>query len=485
MAEKMKNHTGKKQPARNSTLVRRYSCWFSLVLLVNLLLVTGLVYQRSRQTLADEWRYQLSQMADRVIAEYQRLQPAHLANVDWATQLNQEMNRTGITVAVYESTAAANAYFAESGWSDPTAAGLIGQRATDALAGLRPFWLTEDQALLAASVRTADGRMAIILLGLQRRTDTAAFLAIGQPALLTFLAVSLPTLMLSLVFLTLIARPVKQMARMADRIAGGDYRQQVTVGGHDEIARLGKALNQMAVRLGVLEHSRKMILSGLSHELRTPITSIKAYTQGLIDNVISEAEKAEALAVISTETERLRVLVENTIQAAADPDAWPINRRPVDLAELITGVCRQMEAAARQKQVSVTCSAVPGQRALCDPYQMRQVLINVLDNALRYAPASTVVSLALTREGPDYDIAVSDEGAGIAPELLPHIFEPLVKDAASHGSGLGLYLSARIMAAHGGSIIVDETGPSGTRFIIRLPNEQADPADQMADHSNY
>jgi signal transduction histidine kinase len=109
----------------------------------------------------------------------------------------------------------------------------------------------------------------------------------------------------------------------------------------------------------------------------------------------------------------------------------------------------------------------------------------VLDNALRYAPASTVVSLALTREGPDYDIAVSDEGAGIAPELLPHIFEPLVKDAASHGSGLGLYLSARIMAAHGGSIIVDETGPSGTRFIIRLPNEQADPADQMADHSNY
>lgn len=471
MTVKLKKQTDKGKPARSSTLVRRYSCWFSLVLLVNLLLVTGLVYQRGRQTLADEWRYQLSQMADRIIAEYQRLQPAHLANVDWATQLNQEMNRTGITVAVYESTAATNAYYAESGWSDPSAAALVGQRALAALAGLRPFWLTDDRALLAASVRTADGRMAIILLGLQRRTDAAAYLAIGRPALLTFFAVSLPTLLLSLVFLTLIARPVRRMARMADRIAGGDYHQQVTVVGHDEVAGLGKALNQMAVRLGVLEHSRKMILSGLSHELRTPITSIKAYTQGLIDDVVNEDERSEALAIISAETERLRILVENTIQAAADPDNWPINRRPIDLAKLINGVCRQMEAAARQKQVSVACSVASGQTAQCDPYQMRQVLINVLDNALRYAPASSVVLIELNREGPDYIITVSDEGAGIPQELLPHIFEPLVKDAASHGSGLGLYLSARIMAAHGGSIRIGETGPSGTRICIRLPAE--------------
>lgn len=461
---------------KRRTLLRQYFLAFGAILLVNLALATWLIVEQTGNAVVDEWHYQLNDMADRAIADYQRRQLSQLTNAQWAAQNNQPAvgNLSGVYVAAYEPTGDTNQYNPQAGWSDDLAAGLIGDRAATVLAGQRLFWLSDNQALLAVSTRTTAGRPAILLLGLPRRTDMALVLRFGRPVLLGLLAVSLPTLLLALVFFRRITRPVTRMAGMAEAVAQGDFRQRIEQPGQNEIGDLGRSLNQMAAQLAAAEQGRRILLSGLSHELRTPLTIIKANTRGILDGVVPPAEQADYLQATAAETERLGMLIENYLQSATLPAEWPLNRQLTDLADLARRVVRQMALPTGQALLRLDLQAPAQMPVRADGYQLRQVLINLLDNAMHYSPPGGVIKVVLMMEPGFAVLTVQDRGPGIPPELLPSVCEPLVKGADSKGSGLGLYLCRRIVEAHHGSILLESAPGGGVCVTVRLPATGAD-----------
>jgi signal transduction histidine kinase len=454
---------------KRHALLRQYLLLFSAILLVNLGLASAITWQQSRSLLRDEWRYQLSEMAERVVNVYQRSQLNHLSNVNWTEQLNANSALTGLYLAAYEPATDRLVYDPLVGWSDRQAAGLIGDRATLVLAGERQFWLTSDQALLALSVRTAAGRLAILLLGLPRRADPALFLRLGRPILLVLLAVSLPTLLLAWLFLRRITRPLREMADLAEAVARGEYRPLTGPVKANELGDLGRALDGMSARLAAADQARRIYLSGLSHELRKPLTSIKLNIQGILDHVIPPQEEKACLEIAAAESERLRALIDNTIQSASDPAQWPQNRQNIDLGRLVRATARQMSLSCQDKRLRITVDGPESLLIDADDGQLRQVLINLLDNAGRFAPTGSAITISLARDAGRAIVSVTDQGPGIDPAILPRLFKEPIKRPGSPGSGLGLYLCQRLIDAHGGAIEAKRASDGGACIRFSLP----------------
>jgi two-component system, OmpR family, sensor histidine kinase BaeS len=469
----------RRSPWRPRTLFGRFLTVFSLILLANLILAAVLIFSQSQAAVTATLRYQLGEAAGRLTDDYQRRQLSNLTNAQWANSTNLgAASLAGIEVAAYEPQNGAAGYDAKQGWSDPKAAETIGERAGQVLAGRRLFWLDQGKAYLAVPVRTANN-WAILLLSLPQPSASTGLANYGRPILFTLLAVSLPTLVLAFLLVRRLARPIAQMAQMADAVAAGDFSRRAPPAGDQEIDMLGASLNQMAVQLGQAEQDRLLLVRGISHDLRTPLTTIKANTQAMLDGIIPADESREILADTIGEIDRLRGLADNLLLAAGQGAHWPLRLEPQDLADIVRRTVSQMQFLAGQSGQTIR-TALPDRLVVTiDGQQIRQALVNLLDNAIRYGrPGGDIqVSLAAARDGTS--LAVQDEGPGIPPEVQSRLFQPLVKGYASAGSGLGLYLCRRIAEAHGGSIAANSSS-SGTCVTLLLPgrNQPETTADQ-------
>ncbi|HBP37694.1 MAG TPA: hypothetical protein DD640_02935 [Clostridiales bacterium] len=461
------------KPTGCRTLFSRFLLGFGLILLVNLFLASFLTFSQTRAAVTAELRYRLNIASERIITDYQERQLTNLSNAQWTNTSNTSTDSSwsGIRVAAYQPSSSVSAYNAEAGWSDQEAADLIGSRAYQVLAGQRVFWQTEDLACLAVPVRLQAGQIAILLISLPRSNPAALFPTYGWPALLTLLAVSLPTLGLAYLVLRRITRPVSQMVQTADAVAQGDYRQKSAYRQSDEIGILSQAINQMADRLAAAEQARKLLLSGLSHELRTPLTTIKANTQALQDGILTIEEQPEYLADTLSEIDRLRGLVDNLLLAADPSDVWPIRKQPADLAQLVRLILRQMQVRTGQAGLSVRADLPESAPAALDQQQIRQLLFNLIDNAIRFSPPAGMINIRLTAQEDSWLLTVQNSGPPIPENLLPHIFEPLVKSPQSSGSGLGLYLCRRIAELHQGEISLVSNAADGTVITVQLPRD--------------
>jgi signal transduction histidine kinase len=451
----------------------RFIAAFSLILLANLLLASALVYAQTRAAASAELGSQLEEVAKRAVTAYQRRSQSNLTNMQWAadTNLNAGLLST-VTVYAYEAPSGSVAYDPQNGWSDPRAAALIGSRASQVLAGRQAFWLDAQSAYLAVPVEMAASQTAILLLGLPRQLSVAMLLDFGRPVLFTLLAVSLPTLLLAFVIIRQMTRPVSQMVRVADAIAGGDLRQRAAYTANNEIGSLGQALNQMAAQLAAADQARTLLVRGISHDLRTPLTTIKANTQALADGLIREEDKPELLADTIAETDRLRGLVDNLLLASGQGSAWPLCLERHDLAELARRTAAQMQVLAGQAGKSLQTDLPASLVWRVDARQIRQALVNLIDNAVRYSPAGSAITVRLRREPGAAVLAVHDPGPGVPLPLRDKIFDPLVKGENSSGSGLGLYICRRIAEAHDGRISLASCPGSGTCVQLWLPDEK-------------
>ncbi len=265
-------------------------------------------------------------------------------------------------------------------------------------------------------------------------------------------------------------RPMDDLIDAAGRIERGDYSATIPESGPRELRSVARAFNSMSARLKSSDEQRRSFLADVVHELRTPLSVIRGQAEGIADGVY--AADAEHIAPIVDATRSLELLVEDLrALALTDTGSLALNREPIDAAELVDETVASFMAQADEAAVKLTASAPSGMPVVdVDPTRMRSAIGNVIANALRHTPPGGSISVSAAVAGTDrVVISVADTGDGIAPELLPHVFERFVRGAESKGSGLGLAIAHDITVAHGGTIDVESTLGAGTTFRISLP----------------
>lgn len=274
-----------------------------------------------------------------------------------------------------------------------------------------------------------------------------------------------------------LTRPLTQMRDAAAKIARGNYDVRLAVQRQDEIGALGRSFNQMAAGLADVERMRQELVINVSHDLRTPLTIIKGYLDGLVTGKISDRRSAEqAFKAMNIEVEQLLHLVDDLNQVAV-LDAGRTNSmtQVVAMGEVIAQVITRAQPLADAKQIMLTTQVEPHLPPLtADRPQMGQMLFNLVENALRHTAAHGEISITARAENNQLVMLVADNGEGIPAAHQPYIFDRFyqadpARRQAEAGSGLGLAIVKGIVQAHGGQIRVESEVGQGSRFIVRLP----------------
>ena len=266
--------------------------------------------------------------------------------------------------------------------------------------------------------------------------------------------------------------PLDELYNASESVANGDYSVRVEEKGPPEIHSLMKSFNSMAERLQVNDQQRRNMLADISHELRTPITVIQGNVEGMLDGVYPADETR--LKSIIEETQILSRLVDDLrTLALAESGALHLKHEATNLAELIRDAVSSFEAQANEKDIRIELSLADVEDGSIDPQRIREVLTNLLSNALRYTPRGGKVNIHLTEANIDGEgnvtISIQDSGPGIEPHILPHVFERFYKSSDSGGMGLGLSIARYLVEAHNGKIWAESEIGKGTRISFTIP----------------
>jgi signal transduction histidine kinase len=323
--------------------------------------------------------------------------------------------------------------------------------------------------VVAEAATTPDGEFVVLAArSLQPADDSLAAVA-------TVLAAGLPVLVLLVAFTTWVVtgralRPVEAIrSEVAGITSAGLGRRVPEPGGDDEVARLARTMNEMLARLEASRDRQRQFVADASHELRSPIATIRHELEVLLANPDS-AEIVGVARGLLHEDLRMQALVENLlVLARSDEGTLALTRRPVDLDDLLLA-----EAALLRSRgsVRVDASGISASQVLGDPSQLARVVRNLVENAERHA--ATVVVLSLTEHAGRVALTVADDGDGIAAADRSRIFERFTRldDARARdtgGYGLGLAIVHQVVIAHGGSVSIDDAPLGGARFVVDLP----------------
>jgi two-component system sensor histidine kinase BaeS len=269
-----------------------------------------------------------------------------------------------------------------------------------------------------------------------------------------------------------VLRPIDKLTTASRRLGHGDLTSRVPVQGNDELAELARSFNRMADSLQRGEERQRRLVADVAHELRTPLANLRGYLEALKDGVIPP--DPELFSSLHEEAVLQQRIVDDLQDLAlAEAGALAYHRSTVDLAELLE-TCRVAHAALADSAgvgLTVLAESVAVQ---ADPDRLRQVVGNLITNAVRATPSGGGVTLRANRIGALAVVQVVDTGSGIAPESLPHVFDRFWRaDSArgrrTGGSGLGLAITRQIVTDHGGTIEVTSQVGTGTTFTFSLP----------------
>lgn len=289
--------------------------------------------------------------------------------------------------------------------------------------------------------------------------------AAGVPALLTVpVAVALALGVTQLLAAGMVA-PLRQMTDVAQRMARGDYSGRVRTTATDEVGRLAVAFNQMAADLQQVEAERRDLIATVSHELRTPLAAMTAVLENLADGVVPP--DAEHLAGALAQAERLRDLVADLLELSRlEAGVIRLEPRDVALATVVADCVREVAHAGRTASYDVAIA--PDLVVTADPARLRQLLVNVLDNAGRHSPSDTPVSVTAGATGDHWWLEVVDRGPGVPADDRERVFQRFGTDATGGGTGLGLAVARWVAELHGGTLRFTDPDPGGTGARLRL-----------------
>lgn len=339
--------------------------------------------------------------------------------------------------------------------------------------GLRRGFLWRTGCLTSAVLLVGMGGLIVLIWHLTTALGLSARGAGGVAALTALVVVILLGAAVAGRSVRRFAVPFGDLIEAAGRVESGDYSVHVPerAGGPPPVRALVHAFNGMTTRLATDERQRRTLLADISHELRTPLAVVQGELEAMLDGV--HAPDEAHLAAALEETQVLARLIEDLrTLALAEARTLALHREATDLGVLIEEVARSLGPRAETAGVSIAVD-VAGEPPLLeiDPVRIREVLTNLLANALRYAPAGTRVLVAVrtSHDGRVVRVSVEDAGPGILPEVLAHVFERFTKSADSRGSGLGLAIARQLIEAHGGQIVAERPDDGGTRIVFELP----------------
>ncbi len=338
---------------------------------------------------------------------------------------------------------------------------------------------TGDQSRYTAPVSLNGQVLATLEADLPARAGDSGFLPLFNVTLAVAGLVSVLVIVIASASIAgRLTRPLHDVAAAARRLEAGDPTARATGGDDRESSELAESFNAMADRLERSEMLRRRAASDIAHDLATPATVLESQLQAMIDGVVPndvaglEAARSAAAALGGVVAD---------IDDLARAEAAPLQARPaaVDLTTAIPEIALAIDGPRRERSARLDVSVAPGTVAWADPGHLARAVRNVVANALSHNPAGGVVTVTAGREGNAVRIRVTDQGPGIAPDDVSHVFERFYRADTSRatdpatgrptGLGLGLTIARELLAASGGRIGVERTGPEGTTFLLEIP----------------
>jgi two-component system OmpR family sensor kinase len=317
----------------------------------------------------------------------------------------------------------------------------------------------------------------------QRLLALGWFVEYLLPPLLRAGAVALVlSLLMALLVSRSIGRPLRRVAAAALAIARGESGARAPVSGPTEVRHLAESFNSMADKVEAAQRSQRDFVANVSHELKTPLTSIQGFAQALLDGTAGSAEEAgRAARVIHDEADRMRRLADDLlVLARIDAGQTRMARDPVDLGSVLRACVEKLEPQARSGDIELELSGPDDLYVTGDADRLAQVFTNLIDNGIAHTPPGGRVTIVLgsSEDEKEIEVAVADTGEGIPAEHVGRVFERFYQvDGArrhSRGAGLGLAIAQEIILAHGGSVSVESVKGLGSKFAVRLPARPGD-----------
>jgi len=291
------------------------------------------------------------------------------------------------------------------------------------------------------------------------------------------LLVTLISLIFSYILSRKITRPIKEISYAAKAFSKGEFKERVNVVGRDEISELSATFNQMADSLEKIENLRRTFVANVSHELRTPMTTIIGFIDGILDGTIPSDAQSEYLAIVLSESRRLSRLISDLLDIARmEDDEFSLDITEFDISEMIRQCVIGFELRIDEQNIALNVE-IPDDvcNVRADRDGMWQVLTNLIDNAIKFTHQNLAVDVKLVKIGNNIKISIRNEGSGIAPEELAHIFERFYKTDKSRGvnregTGLGLFIVKNILHMHGQNVTVNSVVGEFAEFTFSLPS---------------
>lgn len=319
------------------------------------------------------------------------------------------------------------------------------------------------------------------------RVVGAVFASTGAAALSTFLVemfrmfvISAAVMMLfSFIIIYFITsnmiRPLQDMLSATHSFSQGDFSMRVPVEGDDEIAMLSAAFNTMASSLATMEQTRRSFTANVSHELKTPMTTIGGFIDGILDGTIPPEKQNYYLRIVSSEIQRLSRLVRSMLGISRiEAGELQLNPSPVEITDMVTRTTLIFEKTLTDKNIEVRGLDADKRMVEADADLINQVIYNLIDNAVKFVNKNGYLEFTYREEGDKTLVAVRNSGDGITPEEISKVFDRFYKSDKSrsldkNGVGLGLYIVKTVLNLHGGEIFIRSELGQYTEFVFSLP----------------
>lgn len=352
---------------------------------------------------------------------------------------------------------------------DPLAEGSLKSVTSEALSAAIPLVVNDETVgylVLPEGVETTGSGMELVLL---ERLNRASLIA----ALLG----SLLALVLAFIFASYLLRPMQSLMQAAGKMSEGDLSQRVDLRGSGEVAALGNTFNQMAESLELAEKRRKEVTADIAHELRNPLAIQRANLEAIQDGVY-DLTPDNLEPVLEQNRLLTRLVGDLRTLAMADAGEIKLQCQPIDLVQMVFKVVNQFQDLATKRNIRIQNDLSPDcPEVEVNSQRVEQVLVNLLENALRHSPEGGVIYLAAACDAKYVRISIRDTGPGIPEEALPHIFERFYRADRSRsrdqgGSGLGLAIARNLIENHHGKLTAENHPDGGAIFNILLPISQ-------------
>ena len=328
----------------------------------------------------------------------------------------------------------------------------------------------------SALVASDGGRMGALVMIASVQDTVNSLIVMRDQMIRVFLFALVVVLVLSGLISGIVTRPVAELSAGIDRMSKGDYQHRVHVAGRGEMAQLAAAFNEMSEKVHSLDEARNQFVSNASHELKTPLATIKILVESMIyEDDMDPGLRHEFLTDINKEIDRLSSVVGDLLTLVhIDSHKLRLRREMMVFSDTVRDTVARLAPLAKKRGQTIDVKLTDGCEMFADSIKLAQVCYNIIENAIKYTPDGGRITVTLHRMGRDAVLEIADTGVGIPQEDLPHVFDRFyrVDKARSRdtgGTGLGLSIVQQIVRLHAGSITVQSERGKGTTFIVQLP----------------